>query len=374
MTDRTNVRRPARRAAGAALAVAIAASVAAVAAPAQRAAATPSSGFQPIAPVRLVDTRTALGTGLVAGVERVVAVAGVNVVPSTATRVAVKLVSTDATAYGQVRIHPCGAYNPAARAVLPVRPGMNDQTLALPPLQAGAFCVTSTAATQLVVDVAGYEGGGGNMAFVATAPKTVLDDVSVAAEGVTTVQITGSGGVASQTVPNLVTVSLGDDDRVCFYTSQPAHLLADLSGWYVLGSGDGLVTRAPTRLFDTRLGVGLLRAGTTFEWDLSGTVDAQTSAVIMNVTVTEPTAPGFVTVYPCSAGRPTASNLNYVARQTVPNLVTVAVGADRRVCFYVSGATQLLADLAGSYSSSSSAASSASTLPTVCSTLEPRQP
>ena len=74
----------------------------------------------------------------------------------------------------------------------------------------------------------------------------------------------------------------------------------------------------------------------------------------MNVTVTEATGPGFVTVYPCSAGRPTASNLNYVARQTVPNLVTVAVRADRRVCFYVSGATQLLADLAGSYSPTSS--------------------
>ena len=48
----------------------------------------------------------------------------------------------------------------------------------------------------------------------------------------------------------------------------------------------------------------------------------------MNVTVTDPTWDGYVTVYPGDvADRPTASNLNFVAGQTVPNLVTVKVPA-----------------------------------------------
>ena len=45
----------------------------------------------------------------------------------------------------------------------------------------------------------------------------------------------------------------------------------------------------------------------------------------MNVTATGPGAPGWLTVWP-EGGAPTASNLNFVAGQTVPNLVTVKLG------------------------------------------------
>lgn len=158
--------------------------------------------------------------------------------------------------------------------------------------------------------------------------------------------------VAAQTVPNLVTVSLGSDARVCFYSNVRTHLIADSAGWYQAGGGDGFVTVTPRRLFDTRSGARL-GAGSTYELDLSTVVGADTSAVVMNVTVTETGAPGFVTAYPCESGRPNASNLNFVAGQTVPNLVTVAVGSDRRVCLYTSGPAHLLADLAGWYASSS---------------------
>ena len=159
--------------------------------------------------------------------------------------------------------------------------------------------------------------------------------------------------VAGDTVPNLVTVSVGAG-QVCFFTSATAHLLADLAGWYELDGGDGLVSVAPSRLFDTRDAGGARRpAGSVYELDLSRTIGADASAVIMNVTVDDPLGAGFVTVWPCAAERPLASNLNYVARQTVPNLVTVAVGGDRRVCFYTSNSAHLLADLGGWYAASS---------------------
>ena len=51
-------------------------------------------------------------------------------------------------------------------------------------------------------------------------------------------------------------------------------------------------------------------------------------AVALNVTVTEPSAYSFLTVWPTGAPRPLASNLNFVAGQTVANAVLTKVGAN----------------------------------------------
>lgn len=48
-------------------------------------------------------------------------------------------------------------------------------------------------------------------------------------------------------------------------------------------------------------------------------------AVALNVTATNPTRSSFLTVWPSGAGRPTASNLNFVAGQTMPNMVIAKV-------------------------------------------------
>jgi hypothetical protein len=160
--------------------------------------------------------------------------------------------------------------------------------------------------------------------------------------------------VAGQTVPNLVTVALSANGQVCFYSNATSHLIADLAGYYQVDGGDGLVPVTPGRLFDTRDNGARVPTGGVYELDLSTKVGADASAVVMNVTVTEPILAGFITVYPCGTDRPTASNLNYVAGQTVPNLVTVALPANKHVCFYAHTATHLLADLSASYAASSS--------------------
>ncbi|MEN9594960.1 MAG: hypothetical protein RLY23_1443, partial [Actinomycetota bacterium] len=61
------------------------------------------------------------------------------------------------------------------------------------------------------------------------------------------------------------------------------------------------------------------------------------SAVALNVTVVSPTVPGYVTVYPAGATRPTASNVNYVAGQVVPNGVFVKVGSGEAITLFASG-------------------------------------
>ena len=74
------------------------------------------------------------------------------------------------------------------------------------------------------------------------------------------------------------------------------------------------------------------------------------TGVVMNVTVTAPSTGGFLTVYPDDVSRPLASNLNFVAGQTVPNLVVMRVPVSGIVDFYnLDGNTHVLADVVGFY-------------------------
>jgi hypothetical protein len=76
-------------------------------------------------------------------------------------------------------------------------------------------------------------------------------------------------------------------------------------------------------------------------------VRSDATAVVMNVTVTGTTSAGFATVWPCDAGRPTVSNLNFRAGDTVPNLVSVKLSAAGTVCIFADATTDVLADVAG---------------------------
>ena len=72
----------------------------------------------------------------------------------------------------------------------------------------------------------------------------------------------------------------------------------------------------------------------------------------MNVTVTDPTADGFVTMFPGGAPIPPSSNLNFVAGQTVPNLVMVGVGGTNVSAFNKHGFTQVIYDVGGWFTGS----------------------
>jgi len=68
-----------------------------------------------------------------------------------------------------------------------------------------------------------------------------------------------------------------------------------------------------------------------------------TTAVSLGVTAVDPSLNGFVTAWPLRHGRkPTVSNLNPEASVTRPNLVNVRVGANRKVCLFSSGPTDLV--------------------------------
>lgn len=164
--------------------------------------------------------------------------------------------------------------------------------------------------------------------------------------------------VAGQTVPNAVIATLSASGDVCLFTLAAAHLIVDASGWFPAGTYDPLPS--PQRLLDSRAGsstadgaqagTGRLSPGQTIEVDVAGRVGlgASPATVVLNVAVTETGGPGFVTVFPCGVKRPTASNLNHLAGQTVPNLVIAKVGAGGRVCVFTLAATHLVVDVSGS--------------------------
>ncbi len=82
---------------------------------------------------------------------------------------------------------------------------------------------------------------------------------------------------------------------------------------------------------------------------------------MLNVTVTNPVGPGFVTVYPAGVTMPNASNVNFVAGQTVPNAVTVKVGPDGIITLLASaGCPDVIVDVVGYYSGSTGPATSLS--------------
>ena len=56
-------------------------------------------------------------------------------------------------------------------------------------------------------------------------------------------------------------------------------------------------------------------------------------------------------MYPCGIEPPLASNLNFVAGQTIPNAVLTKIGTNGDVCIFNSQATHLIADVTGLFPS-----------------------
>jgi LPXTG-site transpeptidase (sortase) family protein len=116
------------------------------------------------------------------------------------------------------------------------------------------------------------------------------------------------------------------------------------------------VSIAPFRLAETRVSEGAFGftrvSGSTIRVKVAGvgTVPANASAAVLNVTLVNPYGPGFVTVFPTGATRPTASNLNADSqRRVVANMVTVKLGTDGSVDIFTNTPMDLVIDVSGAY-------------------------
>ena len=196
---------------------------------------------------------------------------------------------------------------------------------------------------------------------------TASTDVRAYPAGAPVPLVSNLNAARSTTVPNLVTVPLGEGGAVTLRNnSGSVHLIADLAGWYAPQAGDGFAPVGPARLLDTRDGSQPLGPGGVRDLQVTGelqktdggtvTVPADASAVVLNVTGTGGTAAATdVRAYPRPLGAavPQSSNLNLSRGQTAAGLVVVAVGEGGQVRLRNNaGQLHLLADVVGYYAPS----------------------
>jgi bacillolysin len=341
------------------------------------------------------------------GVELRLQLAGAAGVPALgASAVSLNLTAVDPQGSGFVTAYSCGT-RPVVSSLNFVAGDVVPNAVIVPLSSTGEVCFYSSANTHLLADINGWFASGAG--FTAVTPTRVFDTRPEEPQGASSVvkqrygpasvlrvRVAGRAGVPAtgiaavslnvvainpdsngfvtvypcgtaplasnlnyvrgQVVPNAVIAPVSAEGDVCFFSSAGTHLLADINGWFATASGFTGLT--PVRVFDSRVGeaqgavvITKQRYGGAIELrvrltGVAGLPNAGVGAVSLNVTVVNPSRTGFVTVYPCGT-RPTASSLNYVTGQVVPNAVITPVSSTGEVCFYSSAATDLLADING---------------------------
>ena len=376
---------------------------------------SPSGLYHPLAPARILDTRYGTG-GLHSPVGPANSVAtpvtGVGGVPATGvSAVVLNVTVTQPTGQSFLTVYPSGTARPLA-SNLNFLPNQTVPNLVVAKVGAdGKVAVYNNAGSSHVIfDVVGWYGAAGAPSggrYNALAPARVLDTRTgtggdfrspVMAGGTISATVTGVGGVpatgvsavvlnttvsqptaqsfltvfpsgtarplasnlnyvAGETVPNL-----GADGKVSIYNNAGStHVILDVVGWYGAEgapSGSRYNALSPARVLDTRSDTGGFSSPVAAGGTISATVTgvggvpaSGVSAVVLNATVTQPTAVSFLTLFPSGTTRPLASNLNFVPNQTVPNLVVAKVGADGKVAVYNNaGSSHVILDVIGWYS------------------------
>ncbi len=176
---------------------------------------------------------------------------------------------------------------------------------------------------------------------------------------VTSVEVRGGSGLVTVTGDQLRTALglksnwfnvRGEASACDVRTPPPLAEPADLP------AGAGFTPVAPTRLADTRIGVGVpagrVPGGCTLVID---TGQPGASGVAVNITAINPVATGYLTAYACGQEQPFASVLQPLASTTVGGSSVVPVDPSGRLCLYSRVTTDVVVDLFGRYDPGSGA-------------------
>lgn len=378
----------------------------AVAAPVPAEAAIPAvsgqSTYHPVAPTRVLDTRTstgghhgALGQGQTLDL----------VIPGTlagSQAVVLNVTAVGATTGTVVRVYPkpATASSPPVVSNLNVLRATTVANLVVVRLGSGAAVRfhNTAGSVHLVADLAGfYVQGGQGDGFFGTAPRRLLDtrdtssplqanaprtlpvgsaqgvpaDASAVVLNVTAVHpsqptvikvypgsspptVSNLNPAAGAVVANLVVVRVdGASDTVTLLSGAGStDLVVDLAGWYVPGSGSVFHPVNPFRALDTRGGAPVA-AGAPRSLVLAGATSLPwvATALAVNLTAVQPSANTRLTLYPAqseSPDPPLASNLNLLHGQVLPNAVVVAAGEGGAIRIAnATGTVHVVVDVAG---------------------------
>ncbi|MET9888309.1 hypothetical protein ABZZ20_35380 [Streptomyces sp. NPDC006430] len=366
------------------------------------------SRFVPTGPSRFLDTRD--GTGgmkqhVGPGGVVTLQVAGMKGIPATGvTAVVMNVTAVNPTEAGHVTVYPNGQAAPNV-SNLNFAPGQIVPNLVTVPVVNGKVDLRNNAGSvDLIADVTGYytDQAGVGSALNSITPSRFLDTRDgtggmkqhVGPGGVVTLQVAGMKGIPAtgvtavvmnvtavnpteaghvtvypngqaapnvsnlnfapgQIVPNLVTVPVVNGKVDLRNNAGSVDLIADVTGYYA-ATGSTFAAAGPVRLLDTRDGTGArtgaVGPGSFVSLRVAGVAGVPAegvTAVVLNVTVTNPTEAGHVIVHPHGVARPNVSNLNYTPGLTVANLVVVPVVDGRVTFFNNTGSVDVIADLNG---------------------------
>jgi hypothetical protein len=156
---------------------------------------------------------------------------------------------------------------------------------------------------------------------------------------------------------------VGPTGQVTVYNhTGTAQLVVDVNGYFT--SGQAAPANAslfnpitPVRLLDTRISGAPLGPGQTLSQAVAGQdgIAAAATAVVSNVTATDTTQASYFTVYP-GGSRPLASDVNWQAGQTVPNLTIATLGSGGATTIYNhAGSADAIMDAFGYFAADPSA-------------------
>ncbi len=361
-----------------------------------------ASGYIPVGPTRVLDTRSALGTTSTRRLEsgEVFVLDLSSQTTESTTSVTMNVTVDGATNSGYLAAYACG--DPPATSTLNYVPGAISTNLVTVRLNASRkVCFYSQSSTHLIVDLQGLYDSSVSAAVTPITPTRVFDtrqSVAVSANRQVEVPIVGLAGVPSGATAVLVSLTadgasgsgyltawqcggtrptvsnvnyqsklpsgngaiipLSPDGSICIYSLLRTNVIVDVFG-YVGSSGQRLNISTPTRVFDSRSSIGLVSGGQTVPVQVTGAGKAAvgSSAVEVNITATDARNSGWVSVFPCStppAPGSETSVLNLVTGQTKAAHVVVPVGRSGpdagKICLRAQNATQLIVDLSGGYS------------------------
>lgn len=254
----------------------------------------PAGGsVESVVPARLLETRS--GGSTVDGISQAIGtrkrqevtrlnVTGRGGVSDDADAVLVNVTAIKPSTSAFLTVYPCDAARPTAANLNASATGVVNNLVTAKVAADGTICVYTSAATDLVVDVAAY--------------------------------VPADGGL---------------------FSIVPARLLETRSG-------TGNVTVDGKQEGEGRIAAD---AVVTLDAAGRGGVDSDASGVMLNVAYIGPTAGGFMTAYPCDQDRPTAANLNFGAGDVGSNAVFVKLSATGSVCIYSTSASDLAVDVVG---------------------------
>jgi hypothetical protein len=342
--------------------------------------ATSGSSFNVLVPTRAVDTRPGSGQAyagdtLPPGATLDAKLAGLAGIPAQgATAVVVNIAAADETAAGTLAAWPDGQTQLTTSELnwLTQETAANMAVVAMGNNGTVDFSNGSTGYLDLIIDASGW--------FKATAQgHPVVSAVSPAQgspAGGTHVVISGSNFLGAETVYFGSTPATGVtvNSTSTISATAPAGTIgfADVrvetpEGTSSTQPGDGFLYTAagafhpvtPTRIEDTRPGSGAdgagdqLGPGAVLNVQVTGEGGVPTSgvsAVVVNIAITAPTAPGFVNAFPTGVAVPNTSTMNFVVGATTSALAEVAVGDNGQISIYnAAGWTQVIVDVEGWY-------------------------